>query len=167
MNKTFTIYDTEKDFEEYKQYLKDSEEEGYEPTDQEVWDYISDCSQSEWDEISHDLDNFFKQGHAYICKGQVGRWTGRHDGGFLFHSFDELRKAWRDCDILRLSEDKRGRFFIDCAHHDGSNHYEVRRLTERGERYNELHQYDMSDIELHEKLFEHPYSQNLNYLKFN
>ena len=131
-----------------------AEEEGWEteediPEDR-VWDQI--CIQEEfgWDDEKVELKRFF-DGSEWILQGSLGLWNRRGRGGFVFSSFDELSRAWDDCDYIRLY-DENGHFFIDAAHHDGTNCYEVKRLTGKGKEYVENHMYD-SDEEVHDVVF--------------
>lgn len=142
--------------EDARMYLFETsaEEEGWETEedipDDRVWDQI--CIQEEfgWDDEKVELKRFF-DGGEWILQGSLGLWNRRARGGFIFSSFDELSRAWDDCDYIRLY-DENGHFFIDAAHHDGTNCYEAKRLTGKGKEYVENHMYD-SDEEVHDVVF--------------
>lgn len=102
-------------------------------------------------EISMDeLDNFFS-GNKWLLKGTIGRWDGPAEGGFIFSSVSEMSRAWVECDYLRIY-DVNGHMYIDCAHHDGNNHFEIKKLTEKGEDYADRHRMDPDRL-IHESLW--------------
>lgn len=99
----------------------------------------------------------FARGRHFVILGTFGRWNGPVPHGQPFCSLREL--AWfYFADRFDLSKGPYGRLFLDAWHHDGSNHYEIRVLTPKGERYLESHagqrRYDLA-----EKLFSRGYSR--------
>ena len=52
-----------------------------------------------------------------------------------------------------MESDKGKRVKVKAIHHDGTNYFQIRELTDRGYEYWQNHQYDMSDRELHHRLF--------------
>ena len=49
--------------------------------------------------------------------------------------FEEmLNKAAKDCDYIHLY-DKNGHLYLKCSHHDGTNYYEIKKVTDRGVEY--------------------------------
>lgn len=135
--------------------------------DEKLWVKFDSQIQCWWEDVEYELRNFFNNSDdIYILYGSAGLWNGRRAGGFIFYNYDGLQKAWsvNYTHETRIYEDKNGVFSIDIYHHDGTNCWEVRKLTEKGRLYLELHK-DMSDRELHEKLWENPYSVNLNFTK--
>lgn len=107
-------------------------------------------SMLEWDETAADLSDFLR-GSLWLFTGTIQRWNGQAAGGFIFESMDELYRAWMDCDYFKIY-DVYGHLYIDCSHHDGTNHFEIKRITERGEKYIDNHP-NMTDRELHGKLW--------------
>ena len=150
------FYDEGVSFDEAKQFLFDErgEDEGWESvsdvSDQEVWEEMAAQDNFNWDDAKYELEKFFDPGY-WILQGSFGLWYGRPRGGFVFGSFKEMAKAWNNCDYIRLY-DENGHFFIDAAHHDGTNQYEVKRLTEKGREYIENHQWD-PDETVHDVVF--------------
>lgn len=150
------FYDEGVSFDETKQFLFDErgEDEGWESlsdvSDHEVWEEIAVQDEFNWSDEKYELEKFFDPGY-WILQGSFGLWWGRPRGGFIFDSFKEMAKAWNDCDYIRLY-DENGHFYIDAAHHDGTNHYEVKRLTEKGREYIENHQWD-PDETVHDVVF--------------
>lgn len=102
--------------------------------------------------------------------GTSGLWTGKVTVADIIESYDDLRKAWSDCDYRNIYEAD-GHLYIQASHHDGNNHYELRELTKRGIGYLERwengpetekrsYKYVMG------KLAEPPYSRNANYVEW-
>lgn len=85
------------------------------------------------DEFS-DLVKFF-DGKKIICFGSVGRWNGTFRGGEIFESFeDAYYRMTKDCDYVKIYEEN-DHLYIQCSHHDGTNNFEVKVLTDKGEDY--------------------------------
>ena len=118
--------------------------------DEMVWKELSHQDEISWEDAQYELEKFFDPGY-WILQGSFGLWWGRPRGGFIFDSFKEMAKAWNNCDYIRLY-DENGHFYIDAAHHDGTNCYEVKRLTEKGREYIENHKWD-PDEEVHDVVF--------------
>lgn len=89
----------------------------------------------------------------YVIVASIGRWNGIFAGGEI------ICGIWNAIDKCKEGEDyakifiNGKRLTVKTANHDGSSHFEIRKLTERGATYMERHEYDMSDRELHAKLF--------------
>lgn len=47
---------------------------------------------------------------------------------------DMYREAMTDCDYVHLY-DENGHFYMQCSHHDGTNYYEIKKLTDKGIEY--------------------------------
>lgn len=118
--------------------------------DRDIWNQFSLEKRLQWDDEKYELENFF-DGDLFLVRGTVGRWNGTFQAGKIVENFRELSDAWRDCDYLKLW-DEGGHFYIECSHHDGTNCFEVKRLTSMGKKYLENHLWD-DDRELHDKLF--------------
>lgn len=130
--------------------------------DEEVYRYMQEQEDMDWEDEKSRMENFFGNG-TFLLMGTVGRWDGPAEGGFIFSSFNELCKAWKDCDYIRLY-DVNGHFMIKCSHHDGTNYFEVKELTQSGKEYADRHDWDMSARELHTRLWKHSrYSRLLHY----
>jgi len=106
----------------------------------------------DWNEAKWLLDRFIYKSNTLLLTGNVGTWQGQRRGGFVFDTFEELSKAWENCDFLEIYEEN-GHLYIDCSHHDGGNSYEIKELTDKGWDYWNDHEGDMSEEELHTKLW--------------
>ena len=105
-----------------------------------------------WESFQEIFEAFFDK-EMFLLRGTVGRWDGPADGGFIFSSLSELSKAWSDCDYIKIY-DVNGHLYIQCSHHDGTNYYEVRQLTDKGVDYVYNHENYMYPRQLHDKLWD-------------
>lgn len=124
--------------------------------DEEVWEEMDFNSEIDWEDTQRELRNFF-EGKTIIVVGKVGRWNGTFDAGKVI-SYNELYKCWNNCDYVEIY-DEDGHMHISSSHHDGTNHFEVKVLTEKGVEVFDNWEYDcgklkhLSEQEIHEKLF--------------
>ena len=108
-------------------------------TEEKIWEY----QQEEIDTwIGDELDemrNYF-DGKTLIFFGSVGRWDGRYAGGRIGEFNDLFNRAMKDCDYLKLYDEK-GHLFLQCSHHDGTNVFEIKELTQAGIDYMDRWEY--------------------------
>lgn len=151
----------ELDYDGAKEWLIENHLEEYpdevewEPTEQEIYDEAYFLDGVYWGDFEANFKNFFDS-HTFILQGTIGTWRGKAKGGYIFDSFNELSKAWDDCEYVKIY-DENGHLYIKCSHHDGTNHYEIRMLNEKGYDYADRHYYD-DEEEVHDKLMKNPYS---------
>lgn len=154
-----TIYDNyaENFYNETAEYLLEEygEKNGWESVSDvpasAVYNEINLQDELEWGYVSRNLGQFL-QSCTCLVKGTVGTWMCPEDAGKIINSLSELAGAWKDCDYISITDD-RGHLYIKVTHHDGTNCFELKVLTEAGSDYADRHCYDMSDRELHEKLW--------------
>lgn len=150
-------YDNDR-FEDTAEYLFDeyADEEGWDTVEDvpedEIWREMQFSDECAWDDAKYDLEHFLKENGPMLVVGSLGLWYGNFRGGKICYNFRDLAGAWEDCDYINIY-DQNGHLYIECSHHDGTNMYECKLLTERGEQYAEDHGWDMYDSELHEKLW--------------
>lgn len=150
-------YDNDR-FEDTAEYLFDeyADEEGWDTVEDvpedEIWREMQFSDECAWDDAKYDLEHFLKENGPMLVVGSLGLWYGNCRGGKICYNFRDLAGAWEDCDYINIY-DQNGHLYIECSHHDGTNMYECKLLTERGEQYAEDHGWDMYDSELHEKLW--------------
>ena len=150
-------YDNDR-FEDTAEYIFDeyADEEGWDTVEDvpedEIWREMQFSDECAWDDAKYDLEHFLKENGPMLVVGSLGLWYGNCRGGKICYNFRDLAGAWEDCDYINIY-DQNGHLYIECSHHDGTNMYECKLLTERGEQYAEDHGWDMYDSELHEKLW--------------
>lgn len=143
-------------FEETKQFMFDTfaEIEGWESldeiTDAMVFHEIDELHRNEWIELKLNLDELFENNDYYIIKGVCGRWNGPSECGSFVNSTDELMDFLRHLDNVCFYE-KNGHFYIEGYHHDGSDRYELKKLTGKGYEY-ATNNYFAHDKKLHENI---------------
>lgn len=127
------IYDS---YDLWEQYADDAREilaenGNQEPSEEEIWEEIYFYDEVNWSEELERLQEFF-DGSRWLAMGTVGLWTGRHAAGDVFDCFDDFfHQAARDCSHWKIW-DENGHLYFQASHHDGTNCFEIKRLTERG-----------------------------------
>ena len=143
-------------------------------TQQDINDVIYETKQF-WVEDSLsvcqvELLNFFGTKNKVLFAGSVGRWNGNFGGGDIGEFEDLYYKALKDCDYVKVY-DNNGHLYITGSHHDGTNSFEVKVLTDKGEEYYENWNYgyssrldNLSEQEILKNIYER-YSRLPNYYK--
>ena len=153
--KSYVFYDDTADYEAYddvRAYLFDlhGEDNGWETADDVpdnwIYDEISEQNNADWRELLHDLGRVFKE-DCYLLTGTCGRWCGPAQGGKFINSTDDLLACIKHLDKVKFYEQD-GHFYIDGYHHDGSDHYELKRLTKKGYEFADRN-YFAHDRQLH------------------
>lgn len=158
----FSNYYSEENFKAALESLVDIRGEDAEISDNDIWDEYNFMLDSAWEDEKLMLETVFDGSKKFLLKGTIQRWDGPSEGGFIFSTLDEMARAWQNCDFFHLY-DANGHFFVDCSHHDGTNHYEVKQLTEEGVLYEENHPY-LPARELHTKIWNSSkYSKLIHY----
>ena len=154
-----TIYDNTNlydDFEEIREQVFEEQADVQDwllPTD--VPDYIVDMEiqfrdEMNWQECKSCLERMFKDGY-YLLKGTCGRWDGNYEGGKFIDTVDELLSCIDHLDSITIV-DKDGHLMIDGSHHDGNDHYELKKLTKKGYELAN-NNYFANNRTLHEKIW--------------
>ncbi len=136
-NKTTILFNNiDQDYKGTKQYLFETfaEEEGWESIDDIedciVYHEIEENEKQEWDSLLSDLQYIFEKDY-YLIMGTCGKWYGPSECGMFIHNTDDLLKFIKHLDYIKFY-DKNGHLYISGYHHDGSDSYEVKRLTKKG-----------------------------------
>lgn len=84
------------------------------------------------------FDNEYEE-NIYIITGDIGLWDGVRKNVHHPDFFHSLKSAILEANngfdgYITISEGKYGKLLIDIAHHDGSNHLEIRELTKLGRK---------------------------------
>lgn len=138
-------YDLDPLFEEQREIMRESNGD---VSDDTVWACVYDISNEYFKDALAELKKFFDGiDEMGILFGNIGRWNGVSSGFNTFRGEDfedVFRDAITDCDYIKVW-DENGHLYIECSHHDGTNCYEVKRLTERGKVYFENWNYAYDD----------------------
>lgn len=133
----------------WETYVKDATENLIyngikEPSEYDIWNEIYDMSYSEWDDTFYKLEKFF-DGKTWIAFGSCGLWYKNVDAGTIFTDFGKFfYKAIKDCDYWKIY-DANGHLYLKCSHHDGTNFFEIKEVTNRGIEYLENWEYNYND----------------------
>lgn len=165
----FNNYDVSAAYEDAKQFLFERDDIDGNITESDIWEEVAFNEQMYWNDVTEQLKNFMA-GKKFIIVGTNGLWNGNVDIAVIIDNYDDLRKAWKDCDYINIYE-ANGHLYIQSSHHDGNNHYELRELTERGigylERWENGPESDKRTYDyIMGKLAEPPYSRNANYVEW-
>lgn len=112
---------------------------GYEKndiTDEIMWEERYSQDEFDWEYAEFELKNFFlNNGNKWMLFGEVGRWDGVYKAGTLFETFNDFfYEATKDCNYINFY-DENGHLYLTCTHHDGTCHYEIKEVTDKGIEY--------------------------------
>ena len=145
------------------------EEEKYETEDEipdeAIWEERDFLDETDWEIKKEILEDLFSKG-KFMFFGDVGRWNGIYKAGLMFDTLDELLStAASDCDYIHFY-DENGHLYLTCSHHDGTCHYEIKEVTDKGIQYLENWKYNWNDKRsakyVHTQIFNH-YSRLPNF----
>ena len=132
--------------------------------DAEVWESLRFNYEALWNDFSVMLRTMYES--WYIVVGEVQRWNGSFSGGKVFGSLREaIEWVIQDCDYIKVY-DENGKFKIQCSHHDGTNNYLIKAITETGYKYIDRWEHNWSDKRSKQYIYNQVikrYSHNLNY----
>ena len=156
MTKKVTVFDN------YSNYSIDNEdlvaqateiceENGIEASTSNIRDLIDDLERQDFENARHELATYFDD-KLVMMTGTVGTWRGNCAGGLIGVFSDLFNKAIEDCAYINVY-DERGHLYIECSHHDGTNHFEIHILSNAGNEYVERNglDYVKCNEEVHEK----------------
>jgi hypothetical protein len=156
--KKYHIYDSylfSIDEDEAREWLIECGDE--DPSQQDVWVYMRDCLDLEWaDEVEPHLKDCFATG-KFLLVGSAGRWNGTFAGGKVLDGFDEVEQAWAhrdymDIEMYDLCKGGHYEFHVLGKHHDGTDHWTIKELTDKGIQYYENWNYNYGDKRTEEQV---------------
>lgn len=143
MNKTpkaRAIYDNYDLWEKYpdetlKETARECEwiEDDEEVTDEMLMRWRYQLDEDDWASAKQWLDHFFK-GKTVGFFGHVGLWHGTYAAGKIGEFWKMFGKATEDCDYWKIY-DENGHLYLTCSHHDGTCHFEIKEITDKGREY--------------------------------
>lgn len=102
-------------------------------TDDDIWRLRYREDEFAWEEIWCEILYFFK-GKTVGFFGTVGLWNGRYMAGKI-GDFEKLfYEATKDCVYLKFY-DVNGHLHLTCSHHDGTNYFEIKEISDKGIKY--------------------------------
>ena len=148
-NKEIIIYDNYFSLErerETRQYLFDdfAEENGWQSpediSDNQIFDEMYFQDQIQWENIEAELKPMLDK-NTYLLTGFFGSWHGEIEGGTFIRSFNDFLSCIKQLEYIRFY-DVNGHFYIHGSHHDGSDDYELKMLTDKGYEYAKSKSFD-------------------------
>lgn len=134
-----------------------TEEEKDEVSDQTLWDWRYEQDACDWDDEKAMLTDFF-QGKTVMFTGKVGLWHGVYSGGKVGEFWDLFNNAMEDCNYCKLY-DENGHMYLTCSHHDGTNNFEIKILTDKGieyfNRWDDSYDDDRTERHIHDQIYKH------------
>lgn len=126
----YNNYDLGERYDEARNFLLEEHDEE-ELTEEVIWNEIYFQSEVDLDNEHYMLKRFFNHSGYWMLRGECGRWDGSYGAGYVFTDFDDMfYKATESCDYIKIW-DENGHFYLQCSHHDGTNFYEIKRITDR------------------------------------
>ena len=114
------------------------------PLENGIWEEIYCMVDLEWSDTLQELKTFF-DGKTWLAFGTCGLWHGNVAAGTIFTDFEKFfYKAIKDCDYWKIY-DENGHLYLECSHHDGTNFFEIKEVTEKGVEYLENWEYNFND----------------------
>lgn len=133
--KTIVLFDNYSgyDFEDMKKGLAEWNERDIESiTDDEVWDAINDEESEDYDNAKWELKAMFGKDERVIVCGSCGTWQGNRDAMRICDNVeDALYECTKDCDYIKIEVEGR-KVKVKSTHHDGTNYFEIKKLTDKG-----------------------------------
>lgn len=151
-NITKVIYtDNPYDFneEEIRQDLIDLEE-NEDPDENDCWNFWEFQCENHWDDVSYKAK--LDEGY-YIIVGTLGLWNGNFRGSCLVKGtlLEAIQKCLETYNRIYMHSKK---LYVEAVHHDGTNNFIIKKLTKKGEEYYDNHEWDITDSEMNQRLFQ-------------
>ena len=145
--------------EEIRQDLIDLEE-NEDPSEDDCWEAWRWQNELEWDEVSYEAK---REEGIFIIIGTLGLWNGNFRGSCMVKGnlLDAFSKCLEDYNRIYMYNKQ---LHVEATHHDGTNNFVIKKLTERGENYLEEHGWEYDDAEMNRRLFTNShYSHHIDY----
>lgn len=130
----YDLWETYPD-EELKAMAIDCEwvDEDEEITDDMLYEWRNEQTNLDFETAMDELKSFFCNKNVGFF-GNVGRWDGNHKAGKIGKFEEVFYAAIKDCDYINIYEEN-GKMFLECSHHDGTNFFEIKEITDKGMEY--------------------------------
>lgn len=151
---TFVLVDTDPCQFEYESYESYCEDNGIEPMGEDSMEFFEWCEEEAQENLNCDLDNIEcckEYNVPCIITGGLGLWDGHHDiiPTKADSVYDAIEKCCgRDGHLKVNFED--GTIVVYFSHHDGTNVFTIRALTESGIKKYEDYEYEDAELNLTE-----------------
>lgn len=136
-------------------------------TESMIWDQVQLGDSLNWEDEHERLTDFFTGRGYFLLMGTVGRWNGQYNAGYVFGNWDDMfYKATKDCDYIKIW-DENGHFYMECSHHDGTNFFEIKRITYKAVDFLENWENDKTEEEKHNIIWNSNFLSSLPHFAHN
>ena len=145
--------------EEIREFLT-YDEEIEDPSEDDCWEAWRWQNELEWDEVSYEAK---REEGIFIIVGTLGLWNGNFKGSCMVKGnlLDAFSKCLEDYNRIYMYNKQ---LHVDATHHDGTNEFVIKKLTEKGENYLGEHGWEYNDAEMNRRLFVNShYSHHIDY----
>lgn len=118
----------------YKEWCEDMDKEPAPEGSEAYWNWIAAMIENDTDDFFDNLKYSDYAKRPCVITGVLGLWHG-HPGIAPERESNlaaAIKRCWGDCDAVVVTASK-GHVSVEAMHHDGTNHFEIRPLTERGD----------------------------------
>lgn len=153
MSVNFTIFTSIcENFEEYKKYAEESNDCSL--TDEQAYDWWAEDVREDWHTAKQELDDIDKRSKCsrFIADGLCGLWTGNQRGGATRTDLRELVESLCEGAYEWRIEIEDGEMCVYNYHHDGTNWFKVRGITDRGIEFAERTRWDYDEDKVAERI---------------
>ena len=95
-----------------------------------ILDEMSFLEDSEWAYFKSKCEELLSDGDCLLT-GTCGRWNGPAEGGKFIRTVDDFYSCIGHLDGVCIY-DENGHLYVTGYHHDGSDRYEIKRVTKKG-----------------------------------
>lgn len=138
----YDLWETYTD-EDIKEELLDQGYDEEDITDNTIWERRYFLDECDWDDAKYELTQFFKDKTVGFF-GEVGLWHGVYKAGKIGEFWSLFNDAITDCAYIKIY-DENGHMYLTCSHHDGTNHFEIKEVTDEGCNYLERWEHSWDD----------------------
>lgn len=144
----------DENLEAYREFLEiNNQPVPDEIEDSDLDEYIDSCINENLSILASEIRHY-ERTHGekeYVVIADLGLWDGRQAGGRIIKGlYNAIRRAFEDYNTVEM---RGNRLTVSATHHDGTNHFEIKELTPRGVTFKAHSGKNLTDRQLHHKLF--------------
>lgn len=129
------------------------------------YDWLNDCACGYVEDFLLECDTLDKKKDItlYLVTGVLGLWNGKHNGGKVIEGLKKaIQETFQDYNSIY---EINGNLIVEAEHHDGTNIFTIKRLSQKGVYFYYRHSEYMERSELCEKLSQPAYCRRINFRK--
>lgn len=138
----YDLWETYTD-EDIKEELLDQGYDEEDITDNTILERRYSLDECDWDDAKYELTQFFKDKTVGFF-GEVGLWHGVYKAGKIGDFWSLFNDAITDCAYIKIY-DENGHMHLTCSHHDGTCHFEIKEVTDKGTEYLDRWEHNCGD----------------------